>query len=221
MTTTADAAQKKEKDLELSPFQQTAISADGHRIILQDRRTGSSMMQAFLAAYEAKNDGRGVLAVHPEKTNAFWDHLPNAVRTSQAGTYDRFGESEARIDNMPVRSIWREPDSMRGHRNSLIIFDQPQMVRAEMFETVAQPNLQTDPDVAVVLAATGNNTFSGTNGPSVLERAMETGEFDLVWCDYIDGIGGGHHYNYSVDLSGIEHDKRAREKRKELVENAP
>jgi len=168
-------------DIELSPFQKRCIERGGNRIVLQPRRTGSTVMQAHLAADRA--DDKGVLHLAPETggCDAFLHALPGRSKPNH------------------IRSFAVGDDSARGQAVSTIIVDQPQPSDAEPFRMIYGPIVMTRPNVEVVLAATGR---SKGRKETALDVAMRSGEFSLIWTDLVDGLVGGDLHNDPHAVAG-------------------
>jgi len=161
----------------LSPFQKRCIERTDDRIILQPRRTGSTVMQRRLAKNRLESAGVKQVAVV----------LPDASMR------DIWLRDHGAAEEPNLITMSAEAGVERARRPGVVIVDQCQHISD--IEFWKMQDCWPD-DAEWVLSATGSSRGKGT----ALDAAAESGGFSLIWADLIEGIYDFH--NDPEDVAG-------------------
>lgn len=166
----------------LTDFQFRCIDADRDRIILQPRRSGSTVMQAHLANWRSAR-GQTVLAMAPnlemlesgfvDQCLAHGNGVVSAISPPE-GSHSIFG--------LPAPMSERRPGQIEVDPDFLIV-DQPQHMSAEALEGLKENMLSEDTEV--VLAATGGAARSNKDR-TALDYATSSGGFEIMWATLME-----------------------------------
>jgi hypothetical protein len=174
-----------EAGCELDPFQKSIAAGEGNRIVLQPRRTGSSLVQAVIASKKARQGDKVLLASRDER------HVLPHLMTELSGETLRYQDGPLDISLLeggrirhvqapaPGETDTEKVNAGRGQTFDLMILDQPQMASLEWFAHILGPASLTMPDAEFLLMATGGNYR--TEEETALDDALKTGLFDVIW----------------------------------------
>jgi len=184
-----------EAGCKLDPFQKSIVEGEGDRIVLQPRRTGSSLVQAVIAGKRARKGDKVLLASRDER------HVLPHLMTELSGETLRYEEDPLNISVLeggrirhaeapaPGETAAEKISAGRGQAFDLMILDQPQMASLEWFAHILGPAAAM-PDAEFLLMATGGN-YRGDE-ETALDDALKTGWFDVIWGGMVDMTAEGN-----------------------------